>query len=293
MPFCFFLSLLTLLTLALPCTAADRMECRFDKPSIQSRGLDGFHISLLRVLETGADDRECQAAVITSEGKTIFAATSWMIAVHEATGSDINGDGQPEVVFEGYSGGAHCCWTYWIVSLENPPGLVAEIHNKAVLRFRDIDSDGRLEIEGADGAFDYFDGLCHACSPFPRVVLDLQGDNLADMTKALWTPENEKSLRDLRQAITQNDLREFMKADPALTSGTNTATKQRILELVLAYLYSGRGQDAWKVLDEMWPPSDKERIKGLILETRKCGILNYVYKTCAERDDGLYPHEKP
>jgi hypothetical protein len=37
-------------------------------------------------------------------------------------------------------------------------------------------------------------------------------------------------------------------------------TKIKVLEIVWAYLYSGREQQAWDALAEMWPSSDLDRI---------------------------------
>ena len=54
----------------------------------------------------------------------IFKTLDWGMSLESISGRDINGDGEPDLVFVGYSGGAHCCWTYWIVSLGGRPGLI-------------------------------------------------------------------------------------------------------------------------------------------------------------------------
>jgi hypothetical protein len=46
-----------------------------------------------------------------------------------------------------------------------------------------------------------------------------------------------------------------------------------VLAIVLGYLYSGREEQAWKALDEMWPSADKNRVRSLILERRKRGLM--------------------
>ena len=38
-------------------------------------------------------------------------------ALHDVTGSDVNGDGYPDVVVETFSGGAHCCFGTQVYSL--------------------------------------------------------------------------------------------------------------------------------------------------------------------------------
>ena len=49
-----------------------------------------------------------------------------------------------------------------------------------------------------------------------------------------------------------------------------------VLDIVLAYLYGGRGQEAWKALDEMWPATDKPRMRQMILKARTSGILSEI-----------------
>ena len=48
--------------------------------------------------------------------------------------------------------------------------------------------------------------------------------------------------------------------------------KARVLEIAWAYLYSGREKEAWKILGEMWPAADLERIRAALLAMRGRGI---------------------
>jgi hypothetical protein len=48
---------------------------------------------------------------------------------------------------------------------------------------------------------------------------------------------------------------------------------RKAMTVVLNYLYSGREEQAWQALDEMWPPADATRVKQLILERRSRGLL--------------------
>jgi hypothetical protein len=52
--------------------------------------------------------------------------------------------------------------------------------------------------------------------------------------------------------------------------------KTKVLEIAWSYLYSGREQDAWHVLQEMWPASDIDRIRSAILGARARGIRSQV-----------------
>ena len=55
--------------------------------------------------------------------------------------------------------------------------------------------------------------------------------------------------------------------------------KPVVLEIVYSYLYSGREDEAWQTLDNMWPAADRERIKKLIIKTRATGLLSTLLKT--------------
>ena len=81
---------------------------------------------------------------------------------------DLDADGQPEVIVDGYSGGAHCCTTTYVW---RPDGARAS-HGWANTgyRLRDVDGNGTLEFEGYDD-FSYAFGS-YAESRQPIKILD-------------------------------------------------------------------------------------------------------------------------
>jgi hypothetical protein len=52
--------------------------------------------------------------------------------------------------------------------------------------------------------------------------------------------------------------------------------KAKTLEIVWCYLYSGREQEAWRTLAEMWPAADVDRIRAAIVSARARGISAQV-----------------
>jgi len=58
-------------------------------------------------------------------------------------------------------------------------------------------------------------------------------------------------------------------------------TVQKVLTIVLNYLYSGREEQAWHALEEMWPSSDVDRVKNLIQERRARGLIAQAEKKTA------------
>lgn len=217
----------------------------------------------------------CQVQVFSPHGP-VFQATNHAMSIDEISGKDINGDGQPEAVFEGFSGDAHCCWTYWIVSLGERPGLLKEVSNQTAIGFRET-TDGHIDLWTGDGAFDYFDCLSHAETVFPTVFLRLQGRELKDVGPEHWD-DYANQIAEARKRITAEELRQFResKNQDEMCEGNPRSTMPKVLAIVFANLYGSREEEAWKALDGMWPPEDKGRIRKLILQKRAEGILRYT-----------------
>ena len=213
-------------------------------------------------------------------GDVIFSEHDGAFSI-ELVGDDVNGDGIPDVVLQAYSGGAHCCWTYYVISLGSKPGLIKKFENNRDAAFFWNKENRRIEIATRDGNFDYFDGLCHACTPFPVVYLRLDGSDLADISPSS-VDDYDDIISQNQKGLTARGLRHLrtLKGNPSDDEGARK-TIYRALSIVFAYLYSGRDTQAHQVLQKMWPPFDQERIWNLILETRHDGILCYTRKDAA------------
>ena len=216
----------------------------------------------------------CFATVTPAGSKTAGkkVATDWAVSINALSGTDVNGDGKPDLIVQGFSGGAHCCYTYRIIGLTDGLPLVREIHNQVPVVFKTRD-DGRVELNTGEGVFDYF-LVPHANSVIPRIFMRLDGDQLVDVSSehiADYDHEIEKA----RSELTPDELDKLKKS--TYSQGMlfdQLPAVQKVLTIVLNYLYSGRQDEAWKALDEMWPPSDKERVEKLILERRSRGLLS-------------------
>src|SRR5260370_8283905 len=93
------------------------LACPSSKPGLQTGKYAGYAVRLTPSSKRG---ERCQALVTApvskaSQAKTV--ARDWALSINRLSGSDINGDGKPELIVQGYSGGAHCCYTYRIISL--------------------------------------------------------------------------------------------------------------------------------------------------------------------------------
>jgi hypothetical protein len=217
---------------------------------------------------------QCRGSVTPPGGSPIIFARALALWIDDISGSDVNQDGIPDVVFDGYSIADGCCFDYSIISLDKRPTLLRKVHNQVSLRFRK-EKDGTVTIRGGDGAFDLF-LLPHPQSVFPEVTLRLQGNELKDVSSQ-YAEEYDEKIATARSELTPAALEKFRSSDfHQKLLVDQSETMHRVLEVVLNFLYSGRETEAWQALDEMWPPADESRVRSLIQERRSRGLLAQV-----------------
>lgn len=170
-----------------------------------SLNVHGNSIKAFPIVGASEDDA-CRLEIRDARGQLKFSRRNFAIQIMRISGADINGDGKPDVAIEAYSGGAHCCWEYWIVSLTEPPKSLAHIYNERPVMF--VRERGRVLLETSDGRFDYFDGLSHAASIFPQVFLELKNNTLIDVSAEHW-PEYQKEIARARKLLSASELADF------------------------------------------------------------------------------------
>jgi hypothetical protein len=91
----------------------------------------------------------------------------------------------------------------------------------------------------------------------------------------------------LKSQISPQQIDDFRKSDGKLSTANISpsaiedrhrlvATKVKVLEIVWAYLYSGREQNAWDALAALWPPADVDRIRSSLSGARSHGIQSEI-----------------
>jgi hypothetical protein len=128
----------------------------------------------------------CHASVRAPKGRTVFERNDWSMEIDPVTGKDLNGDGEPDAVLVGFSGGAYCCWTYSIISLGKKPGLIGEFESHTSASFKDLKGNGQIEILTRDGSFEGGFALDHASSPYPLLIVRMKGDRFEDVGFQFW-----------------------------------------------------------------------------------------------------------
>jgi hypothetical protein len=103
-------------------------------------------------------------------------------------------------------------------------------------------------------------------------------------------------------------MQRFKSSDGKLQPKTNATADELVklhelrrakieaLEIAWSYLYSGREQEAWKALEQMWPADDVGRIRGEIARARERGIRSQLDGVSGEkrrkRRATVYPQEE-
>jgi len=95
---------------------------------------------------------------------------------------DLAGDGEPEVLADFFTGGAHCCW-YSLIYRYTGKGYGRLKHDWANGKYKlaDLDHDGTLELRSRDGRFAYA-FTSYAASAFPVQIWSYAHGRLKDTT---------------------------------------------------------------------------------------------------------------
>jgi hypothetical protein len=157
---------------------------------------------------------------------------------------DVTGDRAPDLLFETYSGGAHCCTTVYVVALAPPARLVLyyEAGNAGGYEVADLDKDGRSELLLGDDGLAYFADLCYACSPASMpLVACVRDARFRDCTRAYPAF--------MRQQITRQT-QELREAQRSLSrdSFSQQRLKGAALGLYATYLLMGEDSAGWQAL---------------------------------------------
>jgi len=242
--------------------------------------------------------RACEAS-LSWEHQELTVATNVSQLDLDAFGADL-GDGIPVAAFQEKKTAADCCTDYVIYSLEKPPRLLRTITGGQFFSASDKDLDGRVEVWTRDAAavngFENF-GLSEMEYP-PAVALHIEHSRLLDVS-AEFQPYFDEEITEIRTRLQAQDLQNFKRSDgrlaPTLSISPDHAhqlrmVKIKVLEIVWAYLYSGREHNAWQSLADMWPPEDVDRIRVAITNARAHGLHSQADATSSGLAAGKKKH---
>jgi hypothetical protein len=124
--------------------------------------------------------------------------------------ADLDGDGEPEVLVDTFSGGAHCCTTTRLLTWDGTGYQPKDIEWRDVgYELRDADGDGRPELVGYDPVFSYA-FTSYADSAFPPLVYQAGKGQVTDVTRKfpkIVRADAALKLKALRHARKGEDVR--------------------------------------------------------------------------------------
>jgi hypothetical protein len=184
------------------------------------------------------------ARIVTSD--TDIGYRRWTILSNRAGRPGRLSRDATHIALQSWSGGAHCCFTYWIYEVRG--GRASRIAvldaGNSEMAFKDVNGDGLDEITLVDDAFAYWNA-CFACSPKPRVLLRL---NDAELTPAwdLMQPSGDDLAR-LLQLL--DELPEAWSNHEMGDNGVPVIVWRVMLDLI----YAGRAGEAFELIARTWP----------------------------------------
>ena len=240
------------------------------------------HVGASRIGELEA--RVCEAALSWGDQNLVVSDAAPELDI-DAFGADL-GLGVPVVAVQVKKSKADCCMEYRIYSLREPPVLLHSITGGEYFSAADTDLDDRVEIWTDDAAsVEGFENLRLRDLDFaPPIVLRFVRGRLLDASSEFRSYFDQK-IADERAKLNPQDLVDFKSSDgklafvaaiPADPLPRLRSVKVKVLEIVWSYLYSGREQEAWRSLAEMWPAADFDRIRAALLNARARGIRSQV-----------------
>lgn len=150
--------------------------------------------------------------------------------------ADIDGDGRLDLVLHAGTGGN--CWTCgWVEALTlTPAGARPLIAPERFQSLEDIDGDGKLEAIEADARWEFYEGLCHACSPRVERIHRLTGTGWTECSQA-FPGYYRKSIATLEKQLDQQ---------AAHSTDWDDYQMGTLISILLNRVQLGEKDDAWK-----------------------------------------------
>jgi hypothetical protein len=258
--------------------------CQNGVGEYSAKSIDGVNVHVGARKVQGFASRECESILSWKDQQIIAVTNAWQVDV-DALDIDL-GLGAPVLAIQIKPTAVTRYATYQIYSLHKPPQLLKEITGGDNYSAADTDLDGHIEIWTHDAAaVDGLENIPLKAYDFPPVVaLRFEKHRLLDVSSQ-FVAEYNKQIAAARAELSPDQLSQFKATDGTLAKAVSASpgemhnlmrTKIGVLEIVFAYLYSGREDQAWLTLHDLWPATDYDRIHAAIVAARARGILKQV-----------------
>jgi hypothetical protein len=173
----------------------------------------------------------------------------------ELSGTDVNGDGLPDLVVSAWSGGEHCCYSSGVYSVGEDvrPVLALTTGNCGPGTFEDLDGNGTREFITCDDRFANM--YCSfGDSPLPRVIYSY------DATRGTYvvnTPRFASRYRD-ELAAALDEAQTWLSESRGQDAGLD---KCRLLKPALGLMYAGRFHDGLVLIRGLYRGLDRDEFE--------------------------------
>ena len=158
-------------------------------------------------------------------------------------GSDITGDGKPNLVVSEWTGGAHCCFLFHVFEIGDQFRYIQTINagDSDCADFKNVDNDPALEFPMADWTFANW-RACFAASPAQEVILKYNGKKY-EMAPDLMRKPRLTHEELIKMATDIKTLLDWKAKQPPVQLWA------RMLDLI----YTGNMDQAWALIELSWP----------------------------------------
>ena len=175
-------------------------------------------------------------------------------------GTDITGDGKPNLVVSEWSGGNHGYYTFYVFNIGSEFSLLDTISNPYTgsADFENLDDSPELEFQRLESIFAYW-RTCFAESPMPKIILKYNGEKYGLAQELMRKPklDHEKLIK-LADKINSSNLWNHIEGNIVLDSDpTNDQPPVLLWKEMLDLIYTGNMDQAWELFNLSWPKNIK------------------------------------
>jgi hypothetical protein len=194
----------------------------------------------------------CDCITVVYEGAQLLLDLGASPGITEVEAlADVTGDSRAELAVRSYSGGAHCCESTSVYSVEHasPRTLLSVDTGNCQGEFIDLDGDAAPEFRTCDDRFAY-EFCAFAFSPMPPVVFayDRGSGQFHLRTPAFADVMPRTSIDEVRIAMRET------RDDRAIEQCT-------ALGAALELVYLGRPEEGWALFRDLYTAQDAESVE--------------------------------
>lgn len=166
---------------------------------------------------------------------------------------DITGDGKPDLMVRSWTGGAHCCYRYYIFDLEGTFRKILDIDAEHGHMTMEEPKNGLPRVIITDSAYAYWN-QSFAGSPMPSVafVFDKTKNKMV-IDMAAMKRLNAVDLKEARAEVLKTLAQEPPQFDTKAPLYSHFSVSPKLIDTMLKLKYSGRGSEIVGFVNEVWP----------------------------------------